>query len=157
MISVQGFCFLRQPFYQDLIFSQGPRARPSLDWKEDSSRIFQRKDFLCRKLAEAGRHWVPADYLVTRQVSFVRGTSEEPIHIGTMEDDRDAILVALAQRCGGIEVMLDCIFSFLKRKTDFYHIQQKGDRMGMRPASVSMLSFSLSLVSIRQVPHLFNP
>ncbi len=47
-----------------------------------------------------------------------------------MEDERDGLLIALAQRCGGIELMLDSFFSFLKRKTDFYHVQKKGDRIG---------------------------
>jgi len=44
---------------------------------------------------------------------------------------RDALLIQLAQRCGGIEAMFDSVFSFLKRKTDFYHIQKEGDRIGV--------------------------
>jgi hypothetical protein len=47
-----------------------------------------------------------------------------------MESERDDLLIALAQRCGGIETMLDSLFSFLKRKTDFYHIQLPGDKIG---------------------------
>ncbi len=34
----------------------------------------------------------------------------------------DNILIALAQRCGGIQPLLETFFSFLKRKTDFYLI-----------------------------------
>ena len=47
-----------------------------------------------------------------------------------MSEDTDNLLIALAQRCSGIESMFDNIFSFLKRKTDFYHIQQTGDKIG---------------------------
>ena len=47
-----------------------------------------------------------------------------------MTEETDNLLIALAQRCGGIEAMFDSIFSFLKRKTDFYHIQLPGDKIG---------------------------
>jgi len=47
-----------------------------------------------------------------------------------MTEETDNLLIALAQRCGGIESMFDSIFSFLKRKTDFYHIQLPGDKIG---------------------------
>ena len=41
----------------------------------------------------------------------------------------DNILITLAQRCGGIEPLLETFFSFLKRKTDFYLIGP-GDKVG---------------------------
>jgi len=47
-----------------------------------------------------------------------------------MSEETDSLLVALAQRSGGIQPLLDSVFSFLKRKTDFYHIQNPGDRIG---------------------------
>lgn len=47
-----------------------------------------------------------------------------------MSEEADSLLIALAQRCGGIEAMLESLFSFLKRKTDFYHIQLPGDKIG---------------------------
>jgi len=53
-----------------------------------------------------------------------------------MQEERDGLLIGLAQRCGGIEAMLDSLFSFLKRKTDFYHVQKEGDRIGF-PAGVA--------------------
>ena len=49
---------------------------------------------------------------------------------GQVAEEVDALLIQLAQRTGGIEPLLHCLFSFLKRKTDFYHIQQPGDRIG---------------------------
>lgn len=57
-----------------------------------------------------------------------------------MSEDTDNLLIALAQRCGGIEAMFDSLFSFLKRKTDFYHIQQPGDKIG---AFVSFCTFGI--------------
>ncbi|EKX53311.1 hypothetical protein GUITHDRAFT_161007 [Guillardia theta CCMP2712] len=53
-----------------------------------------------------------------------------------MEEEMDALLVNVAQRSGGIEPMLHSIFSFLKRRTDFYHIQKPGDKIGF-PAGVA--------------------
>jgi hypothetical protein len=50
-----------------------------------------------------------------------------------MSEETDSLLIALAQRCGGIEAMLESLFSFLKRKTDFYHIQLPGDKIGTLP------------------------
>ncbi|KAJ1475620.1 N-terminal conserved domain of Nudc-domain-containing protein [Baffinella frigidus] len=46
------------------------------------------------------------------------------------EEEADALLIQLAQRAGGIVPLLEAVFSFLKRKTDFYHIQRPGDRIG---------------------------
>eukprot|EP00960_Hanusia_phi_P028721 747574-Hanusia_phi.AAC.11 len=46
------------------------------------------------------------------------------------DEEVDALLVNVAQRSGGIEPMLHSIFSFLKRRTDFYHIQKPGDKIG---------------------------
>jgi hypothetical protein len=37
------------------------------------------------------------------------------------EDERlDGLFLTLAQQCQGIEPLLDGLFSFLRRKTDFY-------------------------------------
>ena len=59
--------------------------------------------------------------------------------MGAAQEESDAILIQLAQRSGGIEPLLHGVFSFLKRKTDFYHIQQKGDRIGFPPGKAKQL------------------
>ena len=51
----------------------------------------------------------------------------------------DNLLITLAQRCGGIQPLLETFFSFLKRKTDFYLIGS-GDKVGQSvPASAFLL------------------
>ena len=42
----------------------------------------------------------------------------------------DELLLNIAGQCGGIEPLLDTFYSFLFRKTDFFHVMQEGDRMG---------------------------
>jgi len=42
----------------------------------------------------------------------------------------DELLLNIAGQCGGIEPLFDTVFSFLFRKTDFFHVMQEGDRMG---------------------------
>jgi len=42
----------------------------------------------------------------------------------------DEVLMNVAGQCGGIQPLFDVIFSFLYRKTDFFHIMQPGDNMG---------------------------
>ena len=54
-------------------------------------------------------------------------------------EEMDVIMIQLAQRSGGIEPLLHAVFSFLKRKTDFYHIQRKGDRVGFPPGRAKQL------------------
>ena len=46
------------------------------------------------------------------------------------EERFDAILLELAGQCGGIQPLLQTFFSFLYRKTDFFHVMQPGDKMG---------------------------
>jgi hypothetical protein len=55
------------------------------------------------------------------------------------QEEIDALLIQLAQRTGGIEPLLHGVFSFLKRKTDFYYIQQPGDRIGFPPGKAKNL------------------
>jgi hypothetical protein len=57
----------------------------------------------------------------------------------TIMEEMDVIMIQLAQRSGGIEPLLHAVFSFLKRKTDFYHIQRKGDRVGFPPGRAKQL------------------
>jgi hypothetical protein len=59
--------------------------------------------------------------------------------MAAMQEEADVLLIKLAQRTGGIEPLLHSVFSFLKRKTDFYHIQQKGDRIGFPPGKAKKL------------------
>ncbi|KAL3929511.1 MAG: hypothetical protein SGPRY_001932 [Prymnesium sp.] len=47
-----------------------------------------------------------------------------------MEERYDEVLLNVAGQCGGIEPLFEVIFSFLYRKTDFFHIMQPGDKMG---------------------------
>ena len=44
----------------------------------------------------------------------------------------DELLLNIAGQWGGIEPLFDTVFSFLFRKTDFFHVMQEGDRMGFR-------------------------
>jgi len=55
------------------------------------------------------------------------------------QEEADALLMQLAQQAGGIEPLLHGVFSFLKRKTDFYHIQREGDRIGFPPGKAKQL------------------
>ncbi len=51
-----------------------------------------------------------------------------------MADDKfDEVLMQIAGQCGGIEPLFDTVFSFLVRKTDFFHIMRPGDKMGFAP------------------------
>ena len=59
--------------------------------------------------------------------------------MGAAQEEADALLIQLAQRAGGIEPLLHGVFSFLKRKTDFYHIQREGDRIGFPPGKAKRL------------------
>lgn len=49
------------------------------------------------------------------------------------------MLLELAQRSKGLEPMLDAVFSFLKRKTDFYVEQGPGDRVGFPPGEAQKI------------------
>ena len=42
----------------------------------------------------------------------------------------DELLMTVAGQCGGIQPLLDVFFSFLYRRTDFFHVMQEGDKMG---------------------------
>jgi hypothetical protein len=39
----------------------------------------------------------------------------------------DEVLLTVAGQCGGIAPLLDILFSFLYRKTDFFHVMAEGD------------------------------
>ncbi len=57
----------------------------------------------------------------------------------TLMEENDRLLLELAQRSKGIEPMLDAVFSFLKRKTDFYVEQGPGDRVGFPPGEAQKI------------------
>ena len=48
-------------------------------------------------------------------------------------DERfDELLLNIAGQCGGIEPLFDTVFSFLLRKTDYFHVMQPGDNIGFK-------------------------
>ena len=40
--------------------------------------------------------------------------------------------MAIAGQCGGIEPLFDVLFSFLYRRTDFFHVMEPGDKIGFK-------------------------
>ena len=44
----------------------------------------------------------------------------------------DDVLINIAGQLGGIEPLFDTLFSFLYRKTDYFHVMQPGDKMGFK-------------------------
>ena len=57
-----------------------------------------------------------------------------------MEDERfDAVLMEVAGQCGGIQPLLDTIFAFLYRRTDFFHVMREGDKIGFPPGVAEKL------------------
>lgn len=53
-------------------------------------------------------------------------------------DERfDPVLLELAGQTGGIQPLLQAFFSFLYRKTDFFHVMQPGDKMGFPDGAAS--------------------
>ena len=55
----------------------------------------------------------------------------------------DQMFLTMTQESGGLNPFLDCMFSFLQRRTDFYYEAEPGDRMGFPPG------YSEQLVSQR--------
>ncbi|KAG8468146.1 hypothetical protein KFE25_007198 [Diacronema lutheri] len=53
--------------------------------------------------------------------------------------EHDELLMMIAGRAGGIGPLLDAIFSFLYRKTDFYHEMKPGENMGFAPGVAEKL------------------
>ena len=45
----------------------------------------------------------------------------------------DQMFLTMTQEAGGLNPFLDCMFSFLQRRTDFYYEAEPGDRMGFPP------------------------
>jgi len=43
------------------------------------------------------------------------------------------MFMTMTQEAGGLNPFLDCMFSFLQRRTDFYYEAEPGDRMGFPP------------------------
>ena len=55
------------------------------------------------------------------------------------EERFDAILLELAGQCGGIQPLLQTFFSFLYRKTDFFHVMQPGDKIGFKAGQAQQI------------------
>ena len=45
----------------------------------------------------------------------------------------DDLIFTICKESGGIEGLLNCIFSFLFRRTDFFYECDPGDKMGFPP------------------------
>lgn len=58
----------------------------------------------------------------------------------------DEMLMGITQQAGnGIDGLLDTVFSFLQRRTDFFYEAEPGDKMGFPP------QYAESLVSDPQI------
>ena len=49
------------------------------------------------------------------------------------------VLVGIAGQLGGIEPLFDTLFSFLYRKTDYFHVMKPGDKIGFPPGRAQQL------------------
>ena len=66
-----------------------------------------------------------------------------------MENNRiDDLLYAVTQQSqGGIHGLLDAVYGFLQRRTDFYYEAEPGDKMGFPPGiAESMVSISFKFI-----------
>ena len=54
----------------------------------------------------------------------------------------DEVLMTVAGQCGGIQPLFDVFFSFLFRKTDFFHVMKEGDKMGFPPGVAEKILLS---------------
>lgn len=52
---------------------------------------------------------------------------------------RAQVLMNLAGQLGGIEPIFDTLFSFLYRKTDYFHVMKPGDKIGFPPGKAQQL------------------
>ena len=65
------------------------------------------------------------------------------IHINmSIEQRNDDLLFTITQQTGqGVNGLLDAVFGFLQRRTDFFYEMEPGDKMGFAPgAAESMVS-----------------
>ena len=60
------------------------------------------------------------------------------------------ILTNVAGQCGGIEPLFDTIFSFLYRKTDYFHVMKAGDKIGFPQGRAQQLLLN-SFVKFQQL------
>ena len=51
----------------------------------------------------------------------------------------DDVLLNIAGQCGGIEPLFDTVFSFLLRKTDYFHVMKPGDNIGFKAGVAQQL------------------
>ena len=51
----------------------------------------------------------------------------------------DDILMQIAGQAGGIEPLFDTLFSWLYRKTDYFHVMKDGDKIGFRAGVAEQL------------------
>ena len=56
-----------------------------------------------------------------------------------MDERFDDVLLNIAGSLGGIEPLFDTIFSFLLRKTDYFHVMQPGDKIGFKAGVAQQL------------------
>lgn len=63
-----------------------------------------------------------------------------------MEGRFDNFLITIIQESGGIEGILNTLFSFLLRRTDFFYEMNPGDKMGFPPGeAVEMVNQIMNL------------
>lgn len=68
----------------------------------------------------------------------------------------DDFMYQMATECGGAIGLLDAVFGFLKRRTDFFVFAKEGDRMGFPPGKCEQLTFQ-TLMKWRQIYNQENP
>jgi len=55
----------------------------------------------------------------------------------------DQMFMTMTQEAGGLNPFLDCLFSFLQRRTDFYYESEPGDNMGFPPGYSEQIIFAM--------------
>ena len=68
----------------------------------------------------------------------------------------DQMFMTMTQESGGLNPFLDCMFSFLQRRTDFYYEAEPGDNMGFPPGYSEQIVSTLTALHRINQPLLFD-